>query len=33
MAWLSTKIGDKTTTAIFSVVTAVAEEHSKKKKK
>jgi len=32
MAWLSTKIGDKTTTAIFSVVAAVAEEQTKKKK-
>ena len=32
MAWLSTKIGDKTTTAIFSVVAAVAEEQAKKKK-
>jgi hypothetical protein len=32
LAWLSTKIGDKNTTAIFTVVKAVAEAQAKKKK-
>lgn len=33
LAWLSTKIGDKGTTALFSAVTAVVEAQSKSKKK
>jgi hypothetical protein len=33
LAWVSTKIGDKGTTALFSVVTAVVEAQSKSKKK
>lgn len=32
LAWVSTKIGDKTTTAIFQVAQAAIEEHGKKKK-
>jgi hypothetical protein len=33
LAWVSTKIGDKTTTALFQVAQAAIEEHGKKKKK
>lgn len=33
LAWVSTKIGDKTTTALFQVAEAVIVEHGKKKKK
>lgn len=33
LAWVSTKIGDKTTTALFQVAQAAIVEHGKKKKK
>jgi len=32
LAWLSTKIGDKTTTALFQAAQAAINEHGKKKK-
>lgn len=32
LAWVSTKIGDKTTTAIFQAAQVAIEEHGKKKK-
>ena len=33
LAWVSTKIGDKNTTAIFSAVTAIVDAQAKSKKK
>ena len=33
LAWVSTKIGDKNTTAIFSIVSKVVEAQAKSKKK
>ena len=33
LAWVSTKIGDKNTTAIFSAVSAIVSAQSKEKKK
>ena len=32
LAWVSTKIGDKNTTAIFSAVSAILESQSEEKK-